>query len=141
MTDRVCAGCGYGDRVSADHWEEVEGDFWHRSCLYTKWSRDNEGLNKWMSALDFVYTTLCDLESLIAERDRREAKPVTEEMKQEARLLNRAIESCKYLKQPEFDMRFGRGSPYPENGWQCPKCDWSNSVALSFCRHCDTMRP
>jgi hypothetical protein len=94
-------------------------------------------------ALGFVYDTLCDLERFQMERAKKEGREgdaVTADDIQEARLFSRAIEACKFWKDPEFLMRFGDGSPYPENGWQCRECDWPNLESLDTCRNCTTAK-
>lgn len=52
--------------------------------------------NKWEKALGEVYDLLCELE-------RHRGNNAT---KEEALLMHRAIERCKYWKQPEFDNKF-----------------------------------
>lgn len=100
--------------------------------------------NKWTNALGLVYDTLCTLERFQMERDIREGRDVDEVSSDdihEARLMSRAIEGCKFWKQPEFDIKFAEGSSYPEEGWRCLKCDWTNALSLTACRNCQEKRP
>ena len=122
-----CPRCGSSEDLVSVPWKDYDGKRWHSTCLYSWWYDENKGETKWTQALGDAHDTLCDLEESLGEKVNVE----------QARLLGRAISACKYWKQPEFDMKFGRGSPRPGNGWECPKCYWRNHIALTMCRNCD----
>lgn len=97
-----------------------------------------EAENPWTRALGDVHDRLVDLE-------RNLGGGVSTD---DARLLHRCIENSKFWKHPEFEMRFGDGSPYDRSrrvpydeapGWGCA-CEWRNQDVLPSCRNCGRER-